>query len=72
MSGCVNVQGIEGCIPVPWDENNTPAVTTTETANASGASVTTTPLSKINIQYVILALVILVLILEVYELVKHK
>ena len=74
---CLQLQGMSGCVPVPWDErqNQNPQIIT-ETANPSGASVTTTPVPtqthKIQISYIILAIVILDLILEIYALLKPK
>jgi len=73
---CLQLQGMSGCVPVPWDENQNPPNVVTETANPSGASVTATPVStqshKIQISYIILAIVVLDLILEIYMLVAHK
>ena len=66
---------MSGCVPVPWDENQNPPNVVTETANPSGASVTATPVStqshKIQISYIILAIVVLDLILEIYLSLIH-
>jgi hypothetical protein len=73
---CLQLEGMSGCVPIPWDENQNPPQVVTETANQSGASVTTTPVStqkhKIQISYIILIIVIIDLILEIYMLVMHK